>query len=46
MRKINELIRDTGYQYYSYGLSDLFNFFVFMREEAEKLRKERGWKLI
>ncbi len=43
--KINELIKDTRYQYYSVFIPDLWiNYVVLTEEEAEKL-KERGWKL-
>jgi hypothetical protein len=42
--KINELIKDTGYQYYSASYSEWINYVVLTKEEAEKL-KERGWRL-
>jgi len=43
--KINELIRDTGYQYYTTSYFEDINYVVLTEEEAEKLKKERGWKL-
>ncbi|MEM3660494.1 MAG: hypothetical protein QXU11_08790 [Thermoproteota archaeon] len=43
LREINELIEDTGYQYYS--VNDEWIIIVILRkEEAEKLRMERGWE--
>lgn len=43
LREINELIEDTGYQYYS--VKDEWIIIVILRkEEAEKLRRERGWE--
>ncbi|MEM3957946.1 MAG: hypothetical protein QXO47_07040 [Thermoproteota archaeon] len=46
MRRINSLIEDTGYQYYEL-LDGNQTFFavVLTREEAEKLIRERGWKI-
>jgi len=43
VEKINELIRDTGYQYYSIAIEDI-NYFVASKEEAKRL-KRRGWRL-
>ncbi|MEM2050982.1 MAG: hypothetical protein QXI42_04070 [Thermoproteota archaeon] len=43
LRKINELIKDTGYQYYQINKEDLI-VVVLTKEEAERLEKERGWK--
>ncbi|MBO3842920.1 MAG: hypothetical protein FGF48_11000 [Candidatus Brockarchaeota archaeon] len=47
MRKINELIKDTGYQYYwlCYLHIEYLVYMVFSEDEARKLEKERGWKL-
>lgn len=45
MRKINELIEDTGYQYYEILDGDQTVFVVVLTEEAEKLSRERGWKI-
>jgi len=46
MLKINELIKDNGYQYYSRPTGgQSYCFVVLMEEEAEKLRKERSWEL-
>ncbi|MGB9717638.1 MAG: hypothetical protein ACPL4E_04260 [Thermoproteota archaeon] len=45
VKKINELINDTGYQYYCLdGEIDYIVYVVFSDDEVEKLRK-RGWKL-
>ncbi|MEM2941201.1 MAG: hypothetical protein QW304_06600 [Thermoproteota archaeon] len=45
VKKINELISDTGYQCYKLnGEIDYIVYAVFSNEEVEKL-KERGWKL-
>ncbi|MEM2088863.1 MAG: hypothetical protein QXF52_09390 [Thermoproteota archaeon] len=45
MKRINELIKDTGYQYYRLhdDIEDI-TFVVFSNDEVEKL-KERGWRL-
>ncbi|MEM2276030.1 MAG: hypothetical protein QXU09_04605 [Thermoproteota archaeon] len=46
MSKINGLIEDTGYQYYKLLDGDQAVFSVVLtKEEAEKLIKERGWRL-
>jgi hypothetical protein len=45
IRKINELIKDTGYRYYSPFNVDYLNYVVLSKEEVEKLMKERGWRL-
>lgn len=44
VKKINKLIRDTGYQYYRLRNSDDIVYTVLSGNEAEKLRG-RGWKL-
>ncbi|MBO3833227.1 MAG: hypothetical protein FGF51_07625 [Candidatus Brockarchaeota archaeon] len=44
VKKINELIKDTGYQYYRLRDSDDIVYTVLSENEAEK-QKERGWKL-
>jgi len=41
--ELNELIRDTGYQYYQVK-NELIMVVVLTKEEAEKLKKERGWE--
>jgi hypothetical protein len=45
IERINELIKDTGYQYYfvSTEFIDYINYIVLSREEAKRL-KRRGWK--
>ncbi|MBO3798979.1 MAG: hypothetical protein QXO47_03525 [Thermoproteota archaeon] len=45
VKKINELIRDTGYQYY-WLPGDDFCFVVLTQDEAEKLKREREWKFV
>ncbi len=47
VRKINDLIKDTGYQYYwpRYLHIEYLVYMVFSEDEARKLEKERGWKL-
>ncbi len=45
IKKINELIKDAGYQYYAISDLDYTVYAVFSEGEAEKLEKERGWKL-
>lgn len=42
--RINGLIKDTGYQYY-YVPNEYEYYIVLTPSEAEKLKKERGWKL-
>ncbi|MEM2936270.1 MAG: hypothetical protein QW231_03740, partial [Candidatus Bathyarchaeia archaeon] len=42
VRKINELIKDTGYQYYCPGDSNYIVYAVFSSDEVERLKK-RGW---
>lgn len=44
MEKINELIKDTGYQYYDLHDPDYIVYAVFSSDEAEKLTR-RGWHL-
>jgi len=45
--RINELIKDTGYQYYRICLFDSSNLSVVVltEEEVKKLVEERGWEL-
>ncbi|MEM3523554.1 MAG: hypothetical protein QXU11_09680 [Thermoproteota archaeon] len=43
VKKINELIKDTGYQYYCPGNSDHIVYVVLSSIEVEKLKK-RGWR--
>lgn len=46
MREINDLIKDTGHQYYKILDGDQAVFAVVLtEEEADKLIKERGWRL-
>ena len=50
LAQINRLIRDTGYQYYSYGdyykgSGSLVEIFFLTKKEVEKLTSERGWEL-
>ncbi len=49
VEKINELIKNTGYQYYKIDLfliaSSMQYYIVFIPTEVEKLEKERSWKL-
>ncbi|MGB9709728.1 hypothetical protein [Infirmifilum uzonense] len=45
VEEINELIKDTGYQYYELP-DEYFYFIVLTQDEAERLRKERGWKYV
>ncbi|MEM2049657.1 MAG: hypothetical protein QXU11_04175 [Thermoproteota archaeon] len=47
VRKVNELIKDTGYQYYwpRYLHIEYLVYMVFSEDEARKLKKERNWKL-
>ncbi|MEM3648761.1 MAG: hypothetical protein QW506_06325 [Thermoproteota archaeon] len=46
--ELNEMIRDTGYQYYSLDTSKTYGdrivMVVLTEEEKEKLVKERGWE--
>jgi len=42
VEKINELIRDTGYQYYTIAAEEDINYFVASQQEVEELKK-RGW---
>ncbi len=44
VKKINELIKDTGYQYYWLHDTGYIAYIVLSEDEAEKLR-ERCWKL-
>ncbi|MBO3810213.1 MAG: hypothetical protein FGF50_11570 [Candidatus Brockarchaeota archaeon] len=44
VKMINELIKDTGYQYYAIH-NEYIVYGVFSEDEAEKLKRERGWKL-
>ncbi|MBO3798061.1 MAG: hypothetical protein QXO47_01400 [Thermoproteota archaeon] len=45
VKKINELIKDTGYQYYRlYGPDEDITYAVFLSDEVEKLKK-RHWHL-
>ncbi|MEM2088453.1 MAG: hypothetical protein QXF52_07270 [Thermoproteota archaeon] len=44
VNKINELIKDTGYQYYAIDDEHVV-YAVFSEDETEKLKRERGWKL-
>ena len=41
LSELNELVRDTGYQYYE--VQDEFITIVVLTEEAKKLEKERAW---
>ncbi|MBO3841107.1 MAG: hypothetical protein FGF48_01635 [Candidatus Brockarchaeota archaeon] len=43
LKKINELIKDTGYQYYRID-HELVMVVVLTEEEAKKLMKERNWR--
>jgi len=43
VERINELIKDTGYQYYSPFYIDDYAYVMLSKEEVEKLKKERGW---
>ncbi|MEM3389003.1 MAG: hypothetical protein QW491_06270 [Thermoproteota archaeon] len=43
LRELNELIEDTGYQYYRVK-DDYITVVILTKGEAEKLEKERGWK--
>ncbi|MBO3842106.1 MAG: hypothetical protein FGF48_06780 [Candidatus Brockarchaeota archaeon] len=43
LRELNKLIEDTEYQYYQVE-DDYITVGVLTKEEAEKLKKERGWK--
>ncbi|MBO3842933.1 MAG: hypothetical protein FGF48_11065 [Candidatus Brockarchaeota archaeon] len=45
IKMINELIKDTGYQYYHIPDFDYTVYGVFSEDEAVKLKRERGWKL-
>ncbi len=43
LEQLNDIIEDTGYQYYQ--IEDGFIMVVVLtKEEAERLKKERGWK--
>ena len=46
LAELNELIEDTGYKYYQVECKDIMRIIVVVltKEEAEKLRKERGWE--
>jgi len=44
IHELNELIEDTGYQYYHIEHGDLIMVVVLTKGEAEKLEKERGWR--
>lgn len=47
LRQINEIISDTGYNYYLLGGTGQYAYAVVLsKEEKEKLVKERGWKLV
>ncbi|MBO3842120.1 MAG: hypothetical protein FGF48_06865 [Candidatus Brockarchaeota archaeon] len=45
LRELNELIKDTGYQYYQVKRGDMAHIIVVVltEEEANKLEKERDW---
>ncbi|MBO3797463.1 MAG: hypothetical protein QXI42_06560 [Thermoproteota archaeon] len=45
LRELNEIIEDTGYQYYQINERDVDYYVVVVltKEEAEKLERERGW---
>lgn len=43
IKKINELIKDTGYQYYE-PREEYIVYIVFSENEAEKLKRDRGWE--
>ncbi|MEM3466048.1 MAG: hypothetical protein QXU11_10695 [Thermoproteota archaeon] len=45
VKRINELIRDMGYQYYEVR-EEYIVYVVLSEDEAEKLRKERGWEFL
>lgn len=46
LSQLNKVIEDTGYRYYLIGGGGQFAFVVVLTpEEAEKLKKERGWRL-
>lgn len=42
LEELNEIIRDTEYRYYQLATEDII-VVVLTKEEAEKLRRERGW---
>ncbi|MBO3842592.1 MAG: hypothetical protein FGF48_09310 [Candidatus Brockarchaeota archaeon] len=44
IERINELIKDTGYQYYALHDEDII-LVVLREDEVKKLKGERGWKL-
>ncbi|MEM2088015.1 MAG: hypothetical protein QXF52_04995 [Thermoproteota archaeon] len=44
IKMMNELIKDTGYQYYHIYDLDYITYAVFSNDEAEKMTK-RGWKI-
>ncbi|MEM3958281.1 MAG: hypothetical protein QXO47_08790 [Thermoproteota archaeon] len=44
VKRINELIKDTGYQYYCLHDTDQIIYVVLSKDEVEELTK-RGWKL-
>lgn len=48
LKKINGLIKDTGYQYYEFSGGDMMDIkiVVLTKEEKEKLKRERGWKFL
>ncbi|MEM2088858.1 MAG: hypothetical protein QXF52_09365 [Thermoproteota archaeon] len=46
LSQLNKVMEATGYKYYLIGSGDQFAFVVVLTpEEAEKLRRERGWRL-
>ncbi|MBO3810215.1 MAG: hypothetical protein FGF50_11580 [Candidatus Brockarchaeota archaeon] len=42
LKELNEIIEDTGYQYYLLATEDII-IVVLTKEEVEKLMRERGW---
>lgn len=44
LKELNNLIEDTGYQYYRVK-DDYITIVVLTKEEVKRLREERGWRL-
>lgn len=43
LEELNEIIKDTGYQYYQVK-HELITVVMLTKEEAKKLKEERGWR--
>lgn len=45
LKELNKILKDTRYQYYQIKYEDII-VVMLTEEEAEKLRKERGWEFV